>query len=125
MKPVSLIRLMDFNFLADLGEWWEEDTGLPIPLGSIIARRTLDVKSIARLDTGFGGICLDPSGSIPGIYDAACPRNGSGSGQEHIDLYVNEFTADLGEEGYNAIYALLSRAAKEGIVPEIKPEMLR
>ena len=102
-----------------------EDTGLPIPLGSIIARRTLDVKSIAEWTRVSVEYAWNDPGSIPGICDAACPGNGSGSAKKHIDLYVNDFTADLGKEGYNAIYALLSRAAKEGIVPEIKPEMLR
>ncbi|MBW7459658.1 1,4-dihydroxy-6-naphthoate synthase, partial [Paenibacillus sepulcri] len=45
--------------------------------------------------------------------------------QAHIDLYVNEFTANLGEDGYAAVTALLGRAAKEGLVPEIDPALLR
>ncbi|MGA9173638.1 MAG: MqnA/MqnD/SBP family protein, partial [Thermoactinomyces sp.] len=43
----------------------------------------------------------------------------------HIDLYVNEFTANLGEEGYGAITTLLSRAAQEGLVPEVDLALLR
>ncbi len=43
----------------------------------------------------------------------------------HINLYVNEFTADLGEEGYAAVTALLTRAAAEGLVPEVDPAALR
>ncbi|MDZ7544046.1 1,4-dihydroxy-6-naphthoate synthase, partial [Clostridium perfringens] len=43
----------------------------------------------------------------------------------HIDLYVNEFTGDLGEDGYAAITALLDRAAQEGLVPKIDPAALR
>ena len=39
----------------------------------------------------------------------------------HIDLYVNDFTRDLGEEGYAAVEALLTRAAKEGLTPEAPP----
>jgi 1,4-dihydroxy-6-naphthoate synthase len=40
-------------------------------------------------------------------------------------LYVNEFSYNLGEEGYNAILTLLTRAAKEGLVPEFDPKALR
>jgi len=39
--------------------------------------------------------------------------------QAHIDLYVNEFTAELGGQGFEAVYALLGRAAQEGLVPEV------
>jgi 1,4-dihydroxy-6-naphthoate synthase len=41
--------------------------------------------------------------------------------QRHIDLYVNEFTRDLGDEGYAAVEALLTRAHREGLVPESPP----
>lgn len=43
---------------------------------------------------------------------------------QHIGLYVNEFTADLGEEGYAAVRALLTRAAAEGLVPPLDPGAL-
>ncbi|MNJ01993.1 1,4-dihydroxy-6-naphtoate synthase [compost metagenome] len=43
----------------------------------------------------------------------------------HIDLYVNKFTADLGEDGYAAVTSLLTRAADEGLVPHIDPALLR
>ncbi|MNE98775.1 1,4-dihydroxy-6-naphtoate synthase [compost metagenome] len=45
--------------------------------------------------------------------------------QAHIDLYVNSFTADLGEDGYAAIAALLGRAAEEGLVPSFDLSLLR
>jgi len=44
---------------------------------------------------------------------------------QHIGLYVNEFTADLGEDGYAAIRGLLGRAAAEGLLPELDDEALR
>jgi 1,4-dihydroxy-6-naphthoate synthase len=43
---------------------------------------------------------------------------------QHIALYVNEFTADLGEEGYAAVRGLLDRAADQGLVPALKPDAL-
>lgn len=45
--------------------------------------------------------------------------------QAHINLYVNEFTANLGEDGYAAVEALLRRAAEEGLVPSFDPALLR
>ncbi|MNY78184.1 1,4-dihydroxy-6-naphtoate synthase [compost metagenome] len=45
--------------------------------------------------------------------------------QAHIELYVNKFSADLGEQGYRAVEALLGRAAQEGLVPEIDLAALR
>ncbi|CAM5721784.1 1,4-dihydroxy-6-naphtoate synthase [Streptomyces violarus] len=44
---------------------------------------------------------------------------------QHIGLYVNEFTADLGEDGYAAVRGLLTRAAAEGLVPPLGPNALR
>jgi 1,4-dihydroxy-6-naphthoate synthase len=44
--------------------------------------------------------------------------------EQHIGLYVNEFTADLGEEGYAAVRGLLTRAAEQGLVPAVDPGAL-
>ena len=43
---------------------------------------------------------------------------------QHIGLYVNEFTADLGEDGYAAVRGLLTRAAAEGLLPPLGPDAL-
>jgi 1,4-dihydroxy-6-naphthoate synthase len=43
---------------------------------------------------------------------------------QHIALYVNEFTADLGEAGYAAVHGLLDRAAAAGLLPAVAPEAL-
>lgn len=45
--------------------------------------------------------------------------------QAHIDLYVNEFTADLGEDGYAAVTTLLRRASEEGLIPAVDFAALR
>ena len=96
--------------LADLGEWWEGETGMPIPLGAIIARRGLDTKALsAAVRTSVEMAWANPAASrdyvlahsqelTPDVVDA------------HIALYVNEFTRSLGAEGRAAIDALLARA---------------
>jgi 1,4-dihydroxy-6-naphthoate synthase len=45
--------------------------------------------------------------------------------QSHIDLYVNEFTANLGDNGYDAVTTLLQRAMQEGLVPQMDLASLR
>ncbi|MBA4541526.1 MULTISPECIES: 1,4-dihydroxy-6-naphthoate synthase [Thermoactinomyces] len=113
------------SMLVDLGEWWEKDTGLPIPLGAIIARRSLDVKAIAdwtRASVEYAW--AHPEASQEYVMQHAQELDPEVA-KAHINLYVNEFTANLGEEGYGAISTLLSRAAKEGLVPEVDLSLLR
>ncbi|MBL7502112.1 1,4-dihydroxy-6-naphthoate synthase [Frankia sp. CNm7] len=112
--------------VADLGDWWEGATGLPIPLGAILARRDLPA--------GVG----DLGGAVRGSVAAAfADRTASADwvlahSQElapevveaHIDLYVNGFSLDLGDEGYAAVEELLGRAATANLVPPL-PTPLR
>lgn len=103
--------------LIDLGEWWERDTGLPIPLGAILARRELDadaLTSVVRASVEYAW--ANPSASAPYVAEHADEMAPEVQAQ-HIALYVNEFTRDLGDEGYAAIDALLTRAHAEGLVP--------
>lgn len=111
--------------LVDLGEWWEADTGLPIPLGSIIARRTLDVEKIADwIRASVEYAWAHPDASREYVMHHAQEMDPEVA-RQHIQLYVNDFTANLGDEGYNAIHYLLDRAAREGLVPEVSPELFR
>jgi 1,4-dihydroxy-6-naphthoate synthase len=107
--------------LVDLGEWWERDTGLPIPLGAIIARRSLDVAALGRAAQAS----VEYAWSLPtasGDYIAEHADEMSPDVQrKHIELYVNEFTHDLGDEGYAAAQALLDRAHKAGLTPSNPP----
>jgi 1,4-dihydroxy-6-naphthoate synthase len=103
--------------LQDLGEWWEGETGLPIPLGAIVARRSLDRTALAAtVRASVEHAWADPSASA-GFVAAHSQEMDPTVCQQHIDLYVNEFTRDLGEAGYGAVRALLTRAADEGLVP--------
>ncbi|WP_345677206.1 1,4-dihydroxy-6-naphthoate synthase [Yinghuangia aomiensis] len=110
--------------LADMGEAWEADTGLPIPLGAIVARRSLDLPALAaaaRASVEYAW--ADPAASRAYVQEHA--QEMSATVQErHIGLYVNEFTRDLGEAGYAAVRGLLTRAADEGLVPGVAPELL-
>ncbi|MGW6058351.1 1,4-dihydroxy-6-naphthoate synthase [Streptomyces sp. NPDC055189] len=113
--------------LADMGEHWEKTTGLPIPLGAIIAKRSLGEERLRQLaDTVRTSVRMawdDPGVSRPYVQEHAQEMDPAVADQ-HIGLYVNEFTADLGENGYAAIRGLLTRAAAEGLVPPLAPDAL-
>lgn len=113
--------------LADMGEHWERTTGLPIPLGAIIAKRALGEERLKGLaDATRSSVRAawdDPEASRPYVLEHAQEMDPAVADQ-HIGLYVNEFTADLGEDGYAAIRGLLTRAAAEGLVPALGPHAL-
>ncbi|MBV9823289.1 MAG: 1,4-dihydroxy-6-naphthoate synthase [Actinobacteria bacterium] len=113
--------------LADLGEWWEASTGHPIPLGAILARRDLEAKREldpdaltrvvrASVDYAFA----HPQASAAYVAEHADELDPEVQ-RQHIALYVNDFTRDLGEAGYAAIEELLGRAAAAGLVPPTGP----
>ncbi|ADU29129.1 1,4-dihydroxy-6-naphthoate synthase [Evansella cellulosilytica] len=115
----------NLSLVADLGSWWEEDTGLPIPLGAIIARRSLDLKSLSHWIRQSVEMAWEkPTASETYVMDHAQEMS-SDVAKQHIELYVNSFTQNLGNEGYHAIEALLGRAAEEGLVPRVNMEKLR
>ncbi|MEV8569321.1 1,4-dihydroxy-6-naphthoate synthase [Streptomyces sp. NPDC051322] len=108
--------------LADMGEHWETTTGLPIPLGAIIAKRSLGeerLRELAQVIRSSVRQAWDaPEVSRPYVL-AHSQEMDPAVADQHIGLYVNEFTADLGEDGYAAVRGLLTRAAAEGLVPAV------
>lgn len=106
--------------LLDLGEWWEGETGLPIPLGGIVARRSLGVETIAAVEralkAGVGYARSHPDEAARYIGEHAQEMSPEVCAA-HIGLYVNDFSADLGEEGIRAITCLLQRAEDAGLIP--------
>lgn len=120
-------RNYGLHSLADMGEHWEATTGLPIPLGAIIAKRSLGEETLRQLTdavrTSVRMAWDDPERSRPYVREHAQEMDPSVADQ-HIGLYVNEFTADLGEDGYAAVRGLLTRAAAEGLVPPLGPQAL-
>lgn len=100
--------------VVDLGEWWEGETGAPIPLGGIVARRSLGEPLIRRIEAAIRASVehafRHPSASA--TYVAAHAQEMEPEVmRQHIDLYVNDFSVDVGEEGERAIDELLARSA--------------
>ncbi|MEV7678706.1 1,4-dihydroxy-6-naphthoate synthase [Streptomyces sp. NPDC088341] len=114
--------------LADMGEHWETTTGLPIPLGAIIAKRSLGTEALQLLAESVRRSVRmawdDPEASRPYVLEHSQEMDPAVADQ-HIGLYVNEFTANLGDDGYAAVRGLLTRAAAEGLVPPLGRDALR
>ncbi|MEN9332073.1 MAG: hypothetical protein RLZZ94_1163 [Bacteroidota bacterium] len=108
--------------VADLGELWESKTGLPIPLGCIAVKRSLPEEEKHQIDTlirqSVEFAFANPDASKDYIAQHAQEMN-SEVQQQHIDLYVNEFSVTLGQDGKKAIETLFNEGFKAGIIPEI------
>jgi 1,4-dihydroxy-6-naphthoate synthase len=106
--------------IIDLGEYWETETGAPIPLGGIVASRSLPedvrlaVDRAIRRSVEFA--FAHPDASLPYVR-AHAQEMSEDVMYRHIDLYVNRFSVDLGDEGRHAVRVLFERAAGHGVVP--------
>ncbi len=103
---------------VDLGAWWEESTGLPIPLGCIAARREMGEARIAEVEQAIrqsvDWAFAHPQDVLPWIRGHAQELDDAVIAS-HIELYVNDFSRDLGEEGQRAVAALLERGRRAGV----------
>jgi 1,4-dihydroxy-6-naphthoate synthase len=106
--------------IIDLGEFWEGETGAPIPLGAIVVDRGLpaDVKQalnrLVRKSVEFA--FANPSASAAFVR-AHAQEMDEDVMRQHIALYVNQFSIDLGQAGRSAVDELFARASASGIIP--------
>lgn len=106
--------------LLDLGDWWEKETGHPIPLGGIVARRSLGREVIATVDAALQAsveYALAHRGEAFPYIRSHSQEMSDEVCSSHIDLYVNPFSVDLGDDGEDAVKNLLARAENAGIIP--------
>ncbi|HZN59606.1 MAG TPA: 1,4-dihydroxy-6-naphthoate synthase [Planctomycetota bacterium] len=105
--------------LVDLGEWWEGETGQPIPLGGIIARRDLGAAKLRAIEEGLRASVRFARGA-PAESAEYVRRHAQELSSDviaaHIGLYVNDFTEDLGTEGLAAVEGLFRTAEERGIL---------
>ncbi len=106
--------------LMDLGEYWEQTTGLPIPLGGIVVRRNLPLEVQQKVDRvlrrSVAYAQAHPESSLEYVRQYAQEMDPVVMYQ-HIGLYVNDFTLDLGEEGRVAVEHLFHIAVEKGLIP--------
>lgn len=108
------------ELIADLGAWWEKISGHPIPLGGIVARRSLGRDIIVKIDQAVKASILWAQQNSklcrPYIKEYAQELDDSVI-NEHIGLYVNSFSENLGEEGVAAVAFFLQKGIEAGILP--------
>ena len=110
-----------FHLWQDLGAWWLEDTGLPLPLGGNVVRRDLGPEVTAQVARDLrASIEYALANRAPALAHAS--RYNRGIGEEKTDrfvgMYVNQWTVDYGPRGREAVQLLLDRAHQAGIIPE-------
>jgi len=105
--------------IIDLGEWWEQTTKLPIPLGGIVVKRNLPISlqqkinRVLRRSVQFA--FEHPEESLPYVQEHAQEME-TAVMKQHIGLYVNDFSIDLGEKGKAAVNYLFETAQKQGLI---------
>jgi 1,4-dihydroxy-6-naphthoate synthase len=112
--------------LVDLGDYWEKLTGCAIPLGGIVANRNLPsdvqhkINRILRKSVEFA--FANPKSGLDFIRQHAQEMSEEVM-YKHIELYVNKYSVDLGEEGRKAIRLLFDTALDKGIIPAIEKDI--
>jgi 1,4-dihydroxy-6-naphthoate synthase len=112
--------------IIDLGEFWESETGAAIPLGGIVITRSLPadvrqcVNRVMRRSVEYAFANRDAS--LPFVRANAQAMSDEVM-YKHIDLYVNEYSVDLGVDGRRAVEVLFERARNSGVIPEMKEDL--
>jgi 1,4-dihydroxy-6-naphthoate synthase len=112
--------------IIDLGEFWERETGAPIPLGGIVINRSLPdevkhtVNRVLRRSVEYA--CAHRAASLPYVR-AHAQEMSEEVMYRHIDLYVNEYSVSLGPEGRRAVELLFDKAKGAGIIPTVREEL--
>jgi 1,4-dihydroxy-6-naphthoate synthase len=111
--------------VVDLGRWWKEETGLPLPLGGNVVRRDLGPDTIARISRAlsrsieYGLDHREAALSHAMRYARGLDRP---SADRFVGMYVNDWTRSYGPEGRRAVQELLDRGHRAGLIPAVKAE---
>jgi len=107
------------ELIEDMGDWWERHAGAAIPLGGIAVRRDLDVETCSALDAVIREsvrYAWAQYPALPTFVTSHAQEMDEAVMRQHIELYVNEYTDDLGAEGTHAIEVLFQKAAEAGLI---------
>ncbi len=106
--------------IADLGAYWEDKTGLPIPLGGIVIRRSLPLAVQQAFDRVLARslrYAFDHPAASADYVAAHAQEMDPEVTRQHIALYVNDFSLDLGEEGLAAVQHFIEGGRTAGVLP--------
>jgi len=105
--------------VADLGEWWESESGMPIPLGAILARNDLGEERMREIDGAIRASLRfarqNEAAIMPFVREHAFEMSDDVM-RKHIELYVNDYSADIGVDGIAAVNELFARARSAGVL---------
>jgi 1,4-dihydroxy-6-naphthoate synthase len=111
--------------IVDLGRWWKQETGLPLPLGGNVVRRDLGPERISRISRALSRSIEYGLAHRGAALDHAM-RYARGLDREKADrfvgMYVNSWTRGYGEAGRRAVQLLLDRAHAAGLTPQVTAE---
>jgi 1,4-dihydroxy-6-naphthoate synthase len=106
--------------VMDLGEWWEKETGLPLPLGGILAKRELGrplTQKIEALIRESVEYAFSKRAEPLSYIKKHSQEMEEEVIEKHIMLYVNSYSLDVGDEGVLAVEELFRRSEEKGIIP--------
>ena len=110
----------DLHLIADLGEWWFQETGLPLPLGGNVVRKDLGTDLIRKVSRHLRASIAYSLRHRESALDHAM-KFARGLDRTKADtfvgMYVNDWTLDYGERGREAVRLLLQRGAHAGVIP--------
>lgn len=108
--------------IIDLGEYWEQTTGSLIPLGGIIIKRDLPTETIHKVNSvlrkSIEYAFEHPESPLNYMTENAQEMDKSVM-MQHVDLYVNKYSIDLGKEGKDSISQMFNLAQEKGIIPKL------
>ena len=107
------------HLVADMGEWWFSETGLPLPLGGNVIRKDLGDELTKRISRHLRqSIAYGLQHRAAALDHAMRYARGldRGRADTFVGMYVNDWTLDYGDRGRAAVNALLERGVKEGII---------
>jgi 1,4-dihydroxy-6-naphthoate synthase len=118
----------DLRLLVDLGRWWMDETGLPLPLGANAIRKDLgerairEVQSLLRASIQYGLDHRTEALDYALRYGRDLDRS---KADQFVGMYVNDWTLDFGARGRQAVGELLSRGHQAGVIPRrVEPEFV-
>lgn len=113
--------------IADMGQWWYQETGLPLPLGGNVVRKDLGEETVNRIAKLLRESIEYALSHRPEAlaYALTYARDlDPGLADQFVGMYVNDWTVDYGPKGREAVRTLLGRAAQAGLVPALDVEFV-
>jgi 1,4-dihydroxy-6-naphthoate synthase len=115
------------QLVVDLGVWWQEKTGLPLPLGGNVVRRDLGAETMKRISAflkqsiQYGLAHRDDALAYALKYARDMD---TALADRFVGMYVNDWTLDYGPRGREAVHRLLEEGRVAGLVPKVEVEFV-